>query len=85
MGSKQIRENKQKILDLTEARKKMKRKKPVKDDFGTSFKIQDRTYSNQIKNYRTKIKNGNNFYSILSDIFHSISNCHLIRYIVMKW
>ena len=42
--------NKQKILDLTEARKNNEKKEICEDDdFDMSFKIQDKTYLNQIR------------------------------------
>lgn len=52
-----VNENQQKILDLTEARKNNEKKENCEgDDFDVSFKIQDRTYLNQIK----ELQNENN-------------------------
>lgn len=49
--------NKQKILDLTEARKNNENKDTCEDDdCGVSFKIQDRTYLNQIRELQNENK-----------------------------
>ena len=49
--------NKQKILDLTEARKNNEKKEICEDDdFDMSFKIQDKTYLNQIRELQNENK-----------------------------
>lgn len=54
--------NKQKILDLTEARKNNENKDTCEDDdFGVSFKIQDRTYLNQIRELQNENKKWEQF------------------------
>ena len=54
--------NKQKILDLTEARKNNENKETCEDDdFGVSFKIQDRTYLNQIRELQNENKKWEQF------------------------
>lgn len=54
--------NKQKILDLTEARKNNKKKETCEGDyFDMPFKIQDRTYLNQIKELENENKKWEQF------------------------
>ncbi|WP_151835559.1 hypothetical protein [Acinetobacter johnsonii] len=55
-----VNENQQKILDLTEAREKNK-KKESDEDSGTFLKIQDRTYSNQIRKLQNENKKWQQF------------------------
>ncbi|MFW1689649.1 hypothetical protein ACG9H2_06655 [Acinetobacter ursingii] len=52
--------NKQKILDLTEARKNNEKKEICEDD-DVSFKIQDRTYLNQIRELQNENKKWEQF------------------------
>lgn len=52
-----VDDNQQKILDLTEARKNNKKKETCEDDyFDMPFKIQDRTYLNQIRELQNENK-----------------------------
>ena len=54
--------NKQKILDLTEAKKNNEKKEICEDgDFDVSFKIQDRTYLNQIRELQNENKKWQQF------------------------
>ena len=54
--------NKQKILDLTEARKNNEKKEICEDDdFDMSFKIQDKTYLNQIRELQNENKKWEQF------------------------
>lgn len=54
--------NKQKILDLTEARKNNEKNENCEgDDFDVSFKIQDRTYLNQIRELQNENKKWEQF------------------------